>query len=285
MKHLHLLTLAAATLCLTSCETVPAYDSGSKWRTTDNGVTVWSIRNQNVTRHLWEGPVNAEKQAHGFGKISWYNPETSGDVFFGGGYYANTTSSEGRMVNGKLEGEAITRWSYNGKTQRDQFANGEWVSGEVIQTGRSSSGSSGGLSDGQLVGGMLGMAGIAGGDTGLAGAGLTMLSGNESGGFRQMTDWATSTPGGTSGGSGTVAAAGAAGVSAPGGNLIDEWKLRGAVKAGGDHLKYYIQSADQAFASYKKSGDAAYYKQHREYAELARDFHQRTGTKTQGYAR
>lgn len=289
MKYFHLLTLAAI-LCLTSCETVPAYDSSGQWRTTENGVTVWFPKAQIVTGQLWHGPVDAEKKAHGFGKLTAYNPDIAGDIFFGGGYYENTTTNEGKMVNGRFEGEVIARHSSSGKVQRDQYVNGEWVSGEWIHNGRTSTSSgSSGLSDGQLVGGMLGMAGIAGGDTGLAGAGLTMLSGNESGGLRQMADWATSTPGGTSGGTsggaGTGAAAGAAGVSAPNGNLIDEWKLRGEVKASGDHMKYYIQAADQAFASYKKSGEAAYYKQHREYAELARDFHQRTGTKTQGYAR
>jgi len=287
MKYFHLLLTLAAALYLTSCETGPAYDSSGQWRTTENGVMVWFPKAQIVTRQLWHGPVDAEKKAHGFGKLTCYNPDIAGDVFFGGGYYENTTTNEGKMVNGRFEGEVIAKHSSSGKVQRDQYVNGEWVSGEWIHRGgsSSSSGSSGGLSDGQLVGGMLGLAGIAGGDTGLAGAGLTMLSGNESGGLRQMTDWAASTPGGTSGGAGTVAAAGGSGRTNPDDNLIDEWELRDKVKASGDHMKYYIQAADQAFASYKKSGEAAYYKQHREYAELARDFHQRTGTKTQGYSR
>jgi len=50
-------------------------------------------------------------------------------------------------------------------------------------------------------------------------------------------------------------------------------------------MKHYIQAADQAHATYRKSGESGHYQQHRHYAELARDFHQRTGTKTQGYAR
>ncbi len=272
---------------LSSCETPTAIYPSQAWNTTDNGAVVFMRGKSNIeNQFVWDGPVNAEKKAHGFGKMTYANPDVAGDPIFGGGYYPNTTTYEGKMVAGKFEGEVIRKDSVNGKVQRDQFTDGVWMTGDVLRAGySSSSSSSSGLSDGQLVGGMLGLAGIAGGDSGLAGAGLTMASGNESAGLSQMTEWATSTPGGSSGGSAAVAGASTSAGGSDKKNLIDEWKLRREVKTGGDHMKFYIQAADQAFATFQKSGENAHYDQHREYAQLAQDFHDRTGNKTQGYAR
>lgn len=279
--------LPLATVLFASCEMAPPYDSSAQWRSTENGVTVWSARGQIETRHHWDGPVDKENKAHGFGKFSRYNPDIAGDMIFGGGFYENTTTFEGRMVHGRLEGEVIRRDSFNGKVQRDQWANGEWLSGVVITPGRSPGSSGSGLSDGQLVGGIVGLGGIAGGDARVAGAGLTMLAGDESGGVAQLASMAAGGNGSTNPVSGAAmgSGSGTAGGNLPGNNLIDEWKLRGTVRSADDHMKYYIQSADQAFATYQKSGEQAYYSQHREYAELARSFHERTGTETQGYAR
>lgn len=277
-------TFLALSLVLHSCSTAPVYDSSSQWRTTENGITVWSGRHQIDTNHQWIGPVDREKKAHGFGKFVQYNPDVPGDPFFGGGFYENTVTCEGKMVHGRFEGEVIRKMSYNGKVQRDQYQNGEWVSADLIRAGNSSGSGSSGLSDGQLIGGMYGLAGLAAGDSRLAGAGATLLSGNESAGLQQVTNWAKAGPGGA-GSRGGLAGGGGSGVQISEGNLIDEWKLRSKVKKSGDHMSYYIQAADQAYASYKKSGEKAYYAQHKEYASLARDFHERTGTETQGYSR
>lgn len=286
MKKSKLVKVVYPILCLIlgSCATTPTYDTSEQWRTTENGVNVWCSRSAIDTNHQWIGPVDKEKKAHGFGKLTQYNPDIAGDPFFGGGFYESTTTSEGKMVHGKFEGEVIRKFSHNGKVQRDQYQDGAWVSAELIRAGNSSTSGSGGLSDGQLVGGMFGLAGLAGGDAGLAGAGLTVLSGDERGGLQKMNAWAKSEPGGA-GASGTLPGGGGAGIKVTEKNLIDEWKLRAAVKKGGDHMKYYIQAADQAFSSYEKSGEKAYYNQHQEYASLARDFHERTGTQTQGYSR
>ncbi len=283
MKSSHFIKAAVFGLftLLASCAMEPAFDSSSQWRTTENGVSLWSGRGVNDTNHHWSGPVDKENKAHGFGKFTQYSPDIPGDPIFGGGFYESTVTREGKMVHGKLEGEVISKFSVTGKVQRDQWANGEWVSGEVIRVGKFPDSDSGGLSDGQMVGAVLGLGGIAAGDADLAGAGLTALSGDESGGLRKMQDWANANPG--SGGTGINSGTGAA---KPGkGNLIDEWQLRGTVKKAGDHMKYYIQAADQAYATYQKSGEEAYYGQHREYATLAKDFHERTGTGTQGYSR
>lgn len=279
--------ILSAALLLASCETMTNYIPPQAWNTTDNGTAVFMRGKSTIeNRFVWDGSVDAEKKAHGFGKLTYSNPDIAGDPLFGGGFYPNTTTYEGKMVAGKFEGEVIRRDSVDASIRRWQFDDGIMTSAEIITPGRSSSGSSSGLSDGQLVGGMLGLSGIAGGDVGLASAGLTMLSGDESGGLSQMASWATSTPGGSGrGGSNLPGVSSAGGGALEGGNLIDEWGLRKTVKSRGDHMKYYIQAADQAFASYQKSGEKAYYNQHREYAGLARDFHQRTGTGTQGYAR
>lgn len=279
---LRLLVLAVSAACLVSCETVPAVDESSMWRVTDNGAHVWFHRGATVDRFVWSGPLDAEKKAHGFGKLVQHYPETYGDPIFGGGQYENTATYEGKMVHGRLDGEVIWTQSFNGKIQRDQWANGTWLSGEVIRAGSSGGGSSG-LSDSQLVGGLLGLGGIASGDTGLAGAGLTMLSGDGAGGVAQMAGWAG---GGSSAGSGNGSVSGTSATPrGTKGNLVTEWGLRKTVKSSQDHMKYYIQAADQAHATYMKSGSDADYQQHRHYAELARDFHERTGTDTQGYAR
>ncbi len=281
------LLLVIATLQLVSCETPTNYVPAQAWNTTDNGVVVFMRGKSSIENHLtWDGAIDPEKKAQGFGKLTYSNPDIAGDPLFGGGFYPNTTTYEGKMVAGKFVGEVIRRDSVDGSIRRWLYQDGVMTSAEFIDPGRrSSSSSSSGLSDGQLVGGMLGLSGIAGGDTGLAGAGLTMLSGNESAGLGQMASWATSTPGSSSGGSSLAGGSGASGGGSPAGrNLIDEWGLRDKAK-GDDHMKYYIQTADQAFASYQKSGEKAYYAQHQEYAGLARDFHDRTGTGTQGYAR
>lgn len=276
-----LLLATMALVCLPSCETVPPVVTTPLWLTTDNGASVWFQKWPRVDRFLWSGALDAEKKAHGFGKLSLHLPETYGDPIFGGGEYENTSTLEGKMVHGRFEGEVIRTESFNGSVQRTQWANGEGVSSEVIRTGVTRTDGGGLLSDSQLVGGLIGLGGIAGGDTGLAGAGLTMLSGDGAGGVAQMADWAGRSPGG--GGSSGGGASATRGGTDP--NLIDAWSLRGTVKTGQDHMKHYIQAADQAHATYRKSGESGHYQQHRHYAELARDFHQRTGTKTQGYAR
>lgn len=202
-------TLLVVSFLLTSCETPTVEPDIYAWRNTDNGIQVWAKpKSYPQNRLTWNGPVNKGNQADGFGKLEYYNPYVSGDLFTGG-YNEQTVSMEGKMVAGKFEGEVIHRFSNDGRTVRDQYSQGEWVSGKVLQAGySSSSGSSSGLSDGQLVGGMLGLAGIAGGDAGLAGAGLTMASGNESAGLSQMTEWATSTPGGSEAVAGASTSAG-----------------------------------------------------------------------------
>jgi hypothetical protein len=62
-------------------------------------------------------------------------------------------------------------------------------------------------------------------------------------------------------------------------NLIDSYGLGKYRGATGDHIKHYIDSADDAFRVYMQTGDESYYTRHREYADIAKQFHKETATK------
>lgn len=223
--------------------------------------------------------------------LTSYNPEIPAWDMFSSGYYEQHLTMTGKMVNGRFEGEVYVdnnmpaqgRWY-----SVDNYSNGVKVSGRQLshQAYQSSSRS---FSDAQLVGGILAAGGAAGGDANVSGAGAQMMRGDNAGALRTLQRNSERS-------TGTAAPTGqhASGQSTKSGqpqtanrkpankrNLIDQpayglSRFRGKTD---DPISDYISAADKAFESYKKTGDEKYYTQHREYADIALQFHKQTSTK------
>jgi hypothetical protein len=65
---------------------------------------------------------------------------------------------------------------------------------------------------------------------------------------------------------------------------VDKYGL-GRYRKTEDHILCYLASAEEAYARYKQTGDAAYYDQHREYADLANQYRKQTATQGTRLAR
>lgn len=246
---------ALASLLLSACET-PAPVKGSagesadsrdyKWRTTEKGVSLYAKLYDADTKLEWEGEVNEQNRAHGFGKLRRYPapaPGTQAPAF--------VDTQAGFMVDGRFEG-VITGSSTrgNGYTTYDKFSQGRWETGLGSESSMLTAASLSATNPGTNIG-------TAGTPT-------------------QASSGTTSPP---------APASITPPRQVLKGNLIDKWGLRRSTRSGGDHIKFYLMAADKAYESYQKSRTDAYYEQHEQYAELARTFHERTGDETTGFSR
>ena len=257
-------------LFLSSCA-VPAY----QWRVTDNGAKVWWTAKAKADNRLnWIGDKTPTGEANGPGRLIEFQPRFE-DLFTL--YPEYTLTHQGSMESGKFAGEVIAESTYNGSIAQHTYVAGESVGYRMLKEPRKSvaaSDGNGGNGDEILIGAMFGLAGIAGGDATVAGAGAQMMAGDGVGAANALMQ-----AGGArgNGGGGTVGGSKPQ-VSANQPNLIDKYGLAKYRGSAGDHIVYYIQAADQAYSSYQQSGEAAYYAQHREYSDLAKHFHARTSS-------
>ncbi len=267
-----LLFSALAALLLSACETpAPVKESagdsadsgGYEWRSTEKGVSLYAKLYDSDTKLEWEGGVNEQNRAHGFGKLRRYPapaPGTQAPAF--------VDTQTGFMVDGRFEG-VITGSSTRGGGYNtyDKYSQGKWETSLGNDSPRLTSASM--------------PAPALGTNTGTATTSLQASSGT-------ITAAPASAPVAAS--SSSVAASPAPAAITPPrqtlkGNLIDQWGLRRAMRSGGDHMKFYLMAADKAYESYQQSGSDAFYEQHEQYAELARTFHERTGDETTGFSR
>ena len=133
-----------------------------------------------------------------------------------------------------------------------------------------------------IIGTMFALGGAAGGDASVTAAGLQMMAGDDAGAVQTLQQNTTrSGAEGSLPGSSSAALAGASSGAGAGGNkanLIDSYGL-GRYRGNGGQIGSYISAADRSYSDYKKSGEENYYIRHREYADLARQFHQQTSTR------
>ncbi len=192
---------------------------------------------------------------------------------------------------GQLHGQCV-QTTLDGGRNVQQWSNGYNVSetkynpdGSVKQpVVVASSTSSSSYSDTDLIGGMFALGGLAGGDANVVMSGISMMAGDEAGAMQSLANMGSggSVGAGSTVGGGLVGATG--GTAAPKRivankpDLIRDYGLARFRTADGDHIKHYIDSADRAFADYKKTGDEQYWIRHREYADIAKQFHKQTAT-------
>lgn len=192
---------------------------------------------------------------------------------------------------GQLHGQCV-QTTLDGGRNVQQWSNGYNVSetkynpdGSVKQpVAVASSSSSSSYSDTDLIGGMFALGGLAGGDANVVMSGISMLAGDEVGAMQNLANMGSS---GSVGSDGAVSGglAGTAGVTAapkrivankP--DLIRDYGLARFRTADGDHIQFYIEKADRAYADYKRTGEEDYYTRHRECADIAKQFHVQTST-------
>jgi hypothetical protein len=139
--------------------------------------------------------------------------------------------------------------------------------------------------DNDLLGAMVAITGAAAGSADLTMSGVSMVAGDEQGAMQHLQNAAST----AAGGSATTSSGVPAGAGVPRsissqsrnviteGNLVDKYGL-GRYRKDHDHISHYLATADEAYARYKQTGDSTYYDQHREYADLAKEVHQKTAT-------
>ncbi|HRJ10138.1 MAG TPA: hypothetical protein PK490_12135 [Prosthecobacter sp.] len=186
---------------------------------------------------------------------------------------------------GQLHGQCEQR-TLDGTRYVSQWSNGSHLSktiynpdGSVKQPVAAASSSSS-YSDTDILGGMFALGGLAGGDANLLMGGVSMMAGDDAGAIQHIANMGGG--GGSTGGL-TGAAAGQAPkkIVANKRSLFDlpsHSHLARFRSAEGDHIKFYIDSADRAYADYKRTGEEQYYTRHREYADTALQFHKQTST-------
>ena len=289
MKNLSRPALFFCLLLQTGCEVLETpVTTGSYWQTTQEGAKVWWHAPEHPSKTIsWSGGKDSEGQAHGFGKLVTVMPRIPSGLLTGG-WYGDTRTHEGLMAHGKMEGSVYRHSSYDNSVWKQIYAGGEYQSSTLAKLGvyanQSSSESS---NDNLLVGAMLAGGGLASGETALVGAGVSAMQGDTSGMLNQISQAGGTNSSGSTVPNGALMGGGPARMDQmkreP--NLVDRSYLRDYRHKGNDHIVNYIKAADAAYESYTKGGDTRYYDQHKEYVELAKSFHERTGTETQGFAR
>lgn len=275
MRHLPILPSLALLCGLagTSCQTpVPepepqpapaaaASAPGYDWRTTHNGVAVWHRPVEAGARLFWQGPVNQQGQAHGLGVLTRQQPPDGAPAPGVEQPPLVTTALKGGMIHGRFEGLVVSSPGPDGKTSFDRYSNGEWASSETGDAGQAT---------------------------------LSQMPAVDSPARSPAPSAPQAQPGRAAPPPVTASSAPPPSppVAAPPPprqplkrNLIDQWGLRRTQGGAGDHIKFYIMAADEAYESYEKSGSDAYYQQHEQYAELTRAFHERTGGGATGFSR
>jgi hypothetical protein len=183
----------------------------------------------------------------------------------------------GKYESRTLNGERSVSYWHNGS----QTSSTDYNSDGTVKAPAASSyvASSSGSDDSDLLGALFAIGGAAAGSSDLTMAGISMVAGDDVGAMNHVRNFAGT--GGSTATSGAGLGAAKRKPAANKGNLIDHpsyalGKYRGA---GGDHIKHYIDSADDAYRMYKQTGDESYYTRHREYADIAKQFHKETATK------
>lgn len=321
-KYLAPLFMALAVGLSMGCATTNA----PQWKTTTKGGKVWIdtdkiiLVGSNNAKFIWNGAVSTEGYATGEGLlIRSYNDVLMGET--------EVRVMSGEMKNGKFDGDVLVHYPgalrpkivrvYQNGTAGDkrsataeerkayaarrtayrsersaalQRANAERA---ALQRSRPQPSGGGGLSDGELLGGILTLGGVAGGDAMVTTAGIQMIQGDDTGAVRTLQEndkrllqemnskeGAATKPKGAPAGK-PQASKPPARKPANKPNLIEPkyYNLARFRNSNGDQIKYYISAADRAFADYKKTGDERYYVRHKEYADIALQFHKQTSTK------
>ncbi len=230
-----LLCSALATLLLSAYETpTPVTESAGdsadsrdyQWRSTGKGVSLYAKLYDSDTKLEWEGGVNAQNRADGFGKLRRYPAPATGTQA-----PAFVDTHTGFMVDGRFEG-VITGTSTRGggSITYDKYSQDRWETGLGSDFPRLTSTSMPAPATG-------------------TGTAATPPQASPGAASLPPTSASVSPP-----------------RQALKQKLIDQWGLRRAMRSSGDHMKFYLMAADKAYESYQKSGSDAYYEQHAELA-------------------
>lgn len=222
-------------------------------------------------------------------KKRWFQKSNPEDVIYEESTCDANGWHHGQTTSRRLNGEKVVSQYQNGTLQSYVTYNrdGTVKPKPVAQTASYSN-----SNDNDILGAIVAIGGAAGGSADLTMTGISMAAGDEQGAMQHLQNFASSSPGGTPNAS--SATPNLAGVPrsissqsrnvVTEGNLVDKYGL-GRYRKTEDHISHYLTSADEAYARYKQTGESAYYDQHREYADLAQQFHKQTSTQGTRLAR
>jgi hypothetical protein len=245
------------------------------------------IKNGPYTQRVYKhGKLSSESKGTfvnsivvGESKSTFFQPEGADDSISASAYYNQFGQLHGehryRLLNG---GQIVSHYSNGSQISSTTYNRDGTVKQAPVQQRTASSSSS---DDDELLGALFALGGAAGGNADVTMSGVSMMAGDKRGAMRHMQNFANSAPGsnGTApGGAGTIRSVSSNSRNVSGPNLVDKYGL-GKYRNQQDHITHYLAAADESYERYKQTGDSAFYDQHREYANLAKEVHGKTATK------